>query len=157
MTVTAGVIWEIIEYVSDIVNESNMQRAYVSTPHGRGEPFVGQAALKDTMKDLILDSIGAASMSIICGIAVITNKIKLEDLSFIKKHKKVTSTHSESVESHEELKTLSGTENSESILPEDFNPPEQLTQDSPDELLEKQEEPKTQKNKLRKKLPNKQK
>jgi len=89
MTVAAGVIWEIIEFVSDIRNGSNMQRAYVSTPHGRGEPFVGQEALKDTMKDLILDSSGAALMSIICGIAVWTKKIRLEDLSFIKRHKKI--------------------------------------------------------------------
>ena len=87
MTVMVGVIWEIIEFASDSWFETNMQRAYVSTTNGRGAALVGQEALKDTMKDLILDSIGAASISILCSIAIWKKKLKLEDLSFIKRQK----------------------------------------------------------------------
>ena len=65
MTLAVGAVWEIIEYLSDIWFNSNMQRAYVSTMSGRGEPLVGTAALADTMKDLILDSIGALVVAII--------------------------------------------------------------------------------------------
>lgn len=89
-TVMVGVIWEIFEFCSDLWFDSNMQRAYVSTLHGRGEALVGQDALKDTMKDLILDVIGAATSCIVCIIAVCKKKINVEDLSFIKKKKKVT-------------------------------------------------------------------
>lgn len=87
LTVATGVIWEIIEYASDSFFGSNMQRAYVSTMNGRGEPLLGQAALDDTMKDLMLDAIGAAVVCVICIIAVCKKKIKVEDLSFIKKKK----------------------------------------------------------------------
>lgn len=95
-TVMVGVVWEIFEFCSDLWFDSNMQRAYVSTLHGRGEPLIGQEALKDTMKDLILDVIGAATSCIICIIAVCKKKIKVEDLSFIKKKKKVVVLNSDS-------------------------------------------------------------
>lgn len=103
MTVMIGAIWEIIEFASDSWFGTNMQRAYVSTLNGRGDALVGQAALLDTMKDLILDSIGAAVMCTICAIAICKKKIKLSDLSFIKRHNKVIATSSENIESHEEL------------------------------------------------------
>ena len=103
MTIAVGAIWEIIEFSSDSWFGTNMQRAYVSTTNGRGAALAGQNALADTMKDLILDTIGAGVMSVICAIAVITKKIKLEDLSFIKKHSKVVATNSKNIESHNEL------------------------------------------------------
>ena len=103
MTVMIGVMWEIIEFASDSWFGTNMQRAYISTVNGRGAALVGQTALLDTMKDLILDSIGAAAMCITCAIAICKKKIKLEDLSFIKKNKKVVATSSENIESHNEL------------------------------------------------------
>lgn len=112
MTVMVGAMWEIIEYASDSWFGTNMQRAYVSTLSGRGAALVGQSALNDTMKDLILDAIGAASMCTICAIAVCKKKIKIEDLSFIKKHKKVIATNSENIESHDELKNMTPTEDS---------------------------------------------
>lgn len=87
LTITTGVIWEIIEYASDSFFGSNMQRAYVSTMNGRGEPLLGQAALDDTMKDLMLDAIGAAVVCVVCIIAVCKKKLKVEDLSFIRKKK----------------------------------------------------------------------
>ena len=89
LTVSIGVIWEIIEFATDTWFGTNMQRAYVSTMSGRGEALLGQSALADTMKDLILDSIGAAVVCLLCIIAVCQNKIKIEDLSFIKKKKNV--------------------------------------------------------------------
>lgn len=89
LAVSIGVIWEIIEFVADVWFGTNMQRAYVSTMNGRGAALVGQSALTDTMKDLILDSIGAGVVCLVCIIAVCKNKIKIEDLSFIRKKKKV--------------------------------------------------------------------
>ena len=112
MTVMIGVMWEIIEFASDSWFNTNMQRAYVSTVNGRGAALVGQSALKDTMKDLILDAIGAGLMCTICTIAVCKKKIKIEDLSFIKKHPKVIATSSETIETHEELKNMTPTEDS---------------------------------------------
>lgn len=57
-----GVFWEIIEFSSDIVLGSNMQRfADLET----GIDFVGQEALLDTMKDIILNTIGGLIISII--------------------------------------------------------------------------------------------
>jgi hypothetical protein len=103
MTVMIGAMWEIIEFASDSWFNTNMQRAYVSTLNGRGDPLIGQAALNDTMKDIILDSIGAAAMCIICAVAMCKKKIKLSDLSFIKRHNKVVATNSENIETHNEL------------------------------------------------------
>ncbi len=103
MTIMIGVMWEIIEFASDSWFGTNMQRAYVSTLNGRGDPLMGQAALADTMKDLILDSIGAGIMCTICTIAVYTKKINMEHLSFIKINgkNKVSSVSSENIESIE--------------------------------------------------------
>lgn len=101
LTISIGVLWEIVEFASDAIFNSNMQRAYVSTMSGRGTPLVGQEALLDTMKDLILDAIGAGVTCIICTIAVCKKKLKVEDLSFIKKRKKVAPIHSEAVENIE--------------------------------------------------------
>lgn len=103
MTVMIGAMWEIIEFASDSWFNTNMQRAYVSTVNGRGAPLVGQAALNDTMKDIILDTIGAGVMCTICSIAMYKKKINLSDLSFIKRHSKVIATNSENIESHDEL------------------------------------------------------
>ena len=90
LAIAIGVIWEIIEFAADSWFGSNMQRAYVSTYDGRGEPFVGQRALLDTMKDLILDALGAGIVCVICAIFAHKKKIKVEDLSFIKRRVKVT-------------------------------------------------------------------
>ena len=84
MTLSIGAIWEIIEFLSDILFGSNMQRAFVSTMSGRGEGLVGTAALLDTMKDLILDAIGGLVVCVVCAICVKRNKVKVEDLGIIK-------------------------------------------------------------------------
>lgn len=91
LTLTIGALWEVYEFASDMLFESNMQRAYVSTMSGRGEPLVGMAALEDTMNDLILDAIGGLGVCIVCAICVKTNKIKIEDLNMIKMKPQETS------------------------------------------------------------------
>ena len=87
MTLAVGAIWEIIEYASDVWFKTNMQRAFVSTMSGRGEALVGTEALADTMKDLILDSIGGLAVCVICGICVKFNKVKIEDITLIRYRK----------------------------------------------------------------------
>jgi len=59
--VTLGVMWEIFEFAVDSFLGTNMQKFALEN----GEPLVGQAALMDTMKDLIVDAIGAFVMSVI--------------------------------------------------------------------------------------------
>ncbi len=81
--VTLGVVWEIVEFVIDEIFESNMQRAYNSIT---GEPFIGREALKDTMKDLILDSCGATVVSTICGV-IISKKGCMPDAMIAKRVK----------------------------------------------------------------------
>ena len=61
-TVTVGVVWEIIEFAADALTGSNMQRYSDSVTR---EPFLGRNALFDTMKDLILDAIGAMVIAVI--------------------------------------------------------------------------------------------
>lgn len=52
---TCGVIWEIYEYLADHILGTNMQK--FMTAHG--EILSGHAALGDTMKDIIVDVLGA--------------------------------------------------------------------------------------------------
>lgn len=58
--VTCGVLWEIYEFTCDALFGTNMQKFMT---YG-GEILVGQAALADTMKDLILDLVSALIVSI---------------------------------------------------------------------------------------------
>lgn len=61
-SLSVEVIWEIIEYLIDGVAGSNMQRFRDSIT---GELWLGRHALRDTMKDLILNTIGAFIISIL--------------------------------------------------------------------------------------------
>lgn len=56
-----GVIWEFYEFACDGILNTNMQKFALES----GEMLVGRAALTDTMKDLIVDAIGAAVMAVI--------------------------------------------------------------------------------------------
>jgi len=58
--ITMGVIWEIYEFSFDGLLHLNMQKFALEN----GVNLVGRAALTDTMKDLIVDSIGALVTSI---------------------------------------------------------------------------------------------
>ncbi|MBQ8175031.1 MAG: hypothetical protein IJ009_06480 [Clostridia bacterium] len=60
-SVTIGAVWEIYEFVADYALGLNMQKFITSS----GEVLIGQAALADTMKDLIVDSVGALAASLI--------------------------------------------------------------------------------------------
>ena len=55
-----GVLWEIYEFSVDYFLHTNMQKYALET----GEKLSGQMAIIDTMKDLIVDAIGAAAVSI---------------------------------------------------------------------------------------------
>ena len=57
--VTLGVVWEIYEFTIDLILKTNMQKFAMKN----GEPLMGAAALADTMKDLIVDTLGALFMS----------------------------------------------------------------------------------------------
>ncbi len=61
-TISIGVIWEVYEFGSDIILGTNMQRYMDSVT---GELFIGKEALKDTMKDLILESLSAVAVAIV--------------------------------------------------------------------------------------------
>lgn len=53
---TTGVLWEIYEFTADGLLGMNMQKFRLEN----GVELVGRAALRDTMKDLIVDFLGAA-------------------------------------------------------------------------------------------------
>jgi hypothetical protein len=59
--VSLGVIWEIYEFTADTFLHTNMQKFALIN----GELLAGRAALADTMKDLIVDTLGAAVMSVV--------------------------------------------------------------------------------------------
>ena len=58
--VSLGTIWEIYEFTVDSIADLNMQKYMLES----GEALVGQAALMDTMKDIIVDTLGALAISI---------------------------------------------------------------------------------------------
>ncbi len=59
--VALGVVWEIYEFSMDSLLRTNMQKFALED----GTALVGQVALADTMKDLIVDAVGGLVMSII--------------------------------------------------------------------------------------------
>lgn len=71
-----GVIWEIYEFTIDCLLKTNMQKYALET----GEQLIGQAALADTMKDLIVDAIGAFTISAVGYVSLINKKSFLEKL-----------------------------------------------------------------------------
>lgn len=76
--VSLGVIWEIYEFTIDCFLHTNSQKYALET----GELLIGQAALMDTMKDLIVDAIGAFTVSVIGFISLKYKKGWLEQLQF---------------------------------------------------------------------------
>ena len=59
--VTLGVLWEIYEFSFDGILGLNMQKFMLADK----TPLVGRAALQDTMKDLIVDLLGAGLMCLL--------------------------------------------------------------------------------------------
>jgi len=89
ISVTIGVFWEIVEFAADSWFGLNMQRAYVSTVSGeRGAPLMGAEALKDSMKDLILDALGSLTVCILSAIYVVKSGTSVDKLTVIKYNKK---------------------------------------------------------------------
>lgn len=74
--VTLGVFWEIYEFTADGMLCTNMQKYALEN----GTPLIGRAALTDTMKDLIVDILGAFVMSVIGFISLKYKKGWVESL-----------------------------------------------------------------------------
>ena len=60
-SLTVGILWEIYEFAVDHFFDLNMQKYRLST----GEPLQGHSAVFDTMKDIIIDLLGALTSAII--------------------------------------------------------------------------------------------
>ncbi|MEI6131618.1 MAG: hypothetical protein WCQ41_02175 [Bacillota bacterium] len=70
-----GAIWEIYEYLSDEFLLVNMQKFRLPD----GTLLVGHAALADTMKDIIVDALGALIISVIGYFSIRLKKSKTKD------------------------------------------------------------------------------
>lgn len=89
ISVAVGAIWEIVEFTMDNLFNLNMLRTYESTVSGaRGLPLEGIEAVKDTMKDLALDALGAIIVCVVCCIFVIKKGLTIESLVMIRKRSK---------------------------------------------------------------------
>lgn len=69
-----GVLWEIYEFSVDYFLHTNMQKYALET----GEHLIGQQALFDTMKDFIVDALGALAISLLGYIALKYRRAKVK-------------------------------------------------------------------------------
>ena len=81
--IAVDVAWEIYEFLADGLLRMNMQKHLSAS----GQPLLGRAALSDTMTDLIVDSVGAAFISIIGYVSLKFKKGWVEKF-LLKKRKK---------------------------------------------------------------------
>ncbi len=81
--VAVDVVWEIYEFAADGILTMNMQKHSLAG----GQPLVGREALRDTMTDLIVDSVGAAFISLIGYVSLKFKKGWVEKL-LLRVHKK---------------------------------------------------------------------
>jgi len=89
--ITIGCLWEIFEFVVDIIWGANMQKARgLETIYGVFDTRLG---VIDTMRDLIMDTIGALFVSVI-GYLHITHR-KDDDSAFWSLQKKFIETNPE--------------------------------------------------------------
>ena len=84
-SMTMGMLWEIYEYGMDVFFGTNMQKFLLQG----GAPLMGQAALVDTMKDLIVDAIGAFVMAVVGYISLKRDRIFINKLLFRRRKKPV--------------------------------------------------------------------
>lgn len=82
--VTLGVFWEIYEFTFDSILHLNMQKFALES----GEQLIGRAALQDTMKDLIVDCLGAFIMALLGYISLKYKTGFIEKLTLRKKKEK---------------------------------------------------------------------
>lgn len=80
--IAVDVVWEIYEFAADGLLAMNMQKHSLAN----GEPLIGRSALDDTMTDLIVDSIGAAGISLVGYVSLKLKKGWIEKL-LLKVHK----------------------------------------------------------------------
>ena len=73
--VTVGVLWEVYEFLADIVLKTNMQKFMLNN----GTMLVGNKALFDTMEDLITDFVGALVVAVLGYISQKHKKNYLKD------------------------------------------------------------------------------
>lgn len=74
--ITIDAAWEIMEFTIDTIGGYNMQKFR----DANGAEFIGRAALMDTMKDIIIDFIGASVMCIISYISIKKNPKFLDNM-----------------------------------------------------------------------------
>ena len=79
-SVALGTLWEVYEYTLDGILGLNMQKYQTEA----GVDFVGRIALEDTMKDIIVDMLGALAMAVIGFISLKYKKGWVEKLIFRK-------------------------------------------------------------------------
>lgn len=78
-----GCIWEIYEFLADGVMNTNMQKFALED----GTQLMGREAVTDTMKDLIVDAVGALVISVIGYISLRYKKGWVENMQIKKKNK----------------------------------------------------------------------
>lgn len=78
-----GGIWEIYEFLVDDIMNTNMQKFALEN----GTALMGREAVTDTMKDLIVDAIGALAISVIGYISLKYEKGWVEKMQIKKKNK----------------------------------------------------------------------
>ncbi|MCK9289061.1 MAG: hypothetical protein RBS76_04525 [Acholeplasmatales bacterium] len=84
ISIAIGPIWEIYEFLVDsLFDGSNMQR--FKDVH-TGTSFIGQAALRDTMIDLIVDTLGAIVGGLILYYDSFKNKTIINNIAFKKEN-----------------------------------------------------------------------
>lgn len=82
-SVTLGAVWEFYEFTADGLLKTNMQKFASEI----GEAYIGRRAVVDTMKDLIVDSLGALFVSIVGYISLKHKKGWVEKLLLRKENK----------------------------------------------------------------------
>lgn len=136
-TIVIGVLWEGVEWLADEITGSNMQRWANSIT---GEPFIGREALKDTMKDLLLDMIGAAVVCMVCGIIMYKTGKLSEELIILRKPKKKIKTAVVSGESInlsvEEVNAIESQSEEKKEDPEEGSTMKSVTDDKSAEISE---------------------
>ena len=73
---TLGAVWEIYEFAADCLLDTNMQKFALDD----GTQLMGQLALRDTMKDIIVDALGALGTSLIGYVSLKYKKGWVENL-----------------------------------------------------------------------------
>ena len=82
-SMTMGMLWEVYEFTMDALFGTNMQKFMQEG----GTMLVGQSALADTMKDIIVDAVGALVVSVVGYISLCREKIFVTRLLVRKKKK----------------------------------------------------------------------